>query len=100
MIGSYVVDSMVNLQQNACQSREEISQHPNALDNAILQPSTNQSPIQQLTCQLEIGMPCGIEESTNLTLEILTKLSIFVGVGWHLSCGNDLSSSEGHLVKS
>jgi hypothetical protein len=78
MIGSYVVNSMVNLQQNECQLREETSQHPNALDNVILQPSTNQSPIQQLACRF--GMPCGIEESTNLILEILTKLSIFVGV--------------------
>jgi hypothetical protein len=50
MIGSYVVDSMMNLQQNAHQLREETSQHPNALDNEILQPSTNQSPIQQLIC--------------------------------------------------
>jgi hypothetical protein len=94
MIGFHVVDSMVNLQQNAHQLREETSQHPNALDNEILQPSTNQSPTQQLTCRLEIGMPCGIEESTNLTMEILSKLHIFVGAGWGLSPG-----SERHLVQ-
>jgi hypothetical protein len=100
MIGSYVVDSMLNLQQNAHQLKEETSQHPNALDNEILQPSTNQSPIQQLIFQLEIGMPCGIEKSTNLTTENLNKLSIFARASWQLSYGSDLPSSEGHLVQS
>jgi len=33
---------MMNLQQNAHQLREETSQNQNALDNEILQPSTNQ----------------------------------------------------------
>jgi len=87
---------VLNLQQNAHQLREETSQHPNALDNEILQPSSNQSPIQQLTCRLEIGMPCGIEESTNLTMEILNKLQIFVKAGWGLSLGNEKHSLQSY----
>ncbi len=86
---------MMNLQQNAHQLREETSQNQNALDDEILQPSTNQSPTQQLIYRLEIGMHCGIEESTNLTMEILNKLNIFVRASWGLSPGN-----ERHLVQS
>ncbi len=44
----HVIDSMLNLQQNACQSRKEAIQDPNVLDNDILQQLINPSP--QLTC--------------------------------------------------
>jgi hypothetical protein len=40
-------------------------------------------------------MHCGIEESINLTMEILNKLNIFVGANWGLS-----PSNERHLVQS
>jgi hypothetical protein len=96
MIGSYVVNPVLNLQQNAHQLGEETFQHLNALDNEIWQPSSNQSPIQQLICRLEIGMPCGIEESTNLTTEILNKLQIFVKAGWGLSLGNEKHSLQSY----
>ncbi len=57
-------------------------------------------PFNNLLVDLKLGMPCGVEDSMDLTLEILTKLSIFVEEGWHLSCYDDFSTSEGHLVKS
>jgi len=77
MIGFYVVDVMLNLQQNAHQLIEKTSQHPNVLDNEILQPSSNQSPTQQLTCRLEIGMPCRIEKSILLRCSQLLKQTFY-----------------------
>jgi hypothetical protein len=38
-------------------------------------------PFNNLLVDLKLGMPCGVEDSMDLTLEILTKLSIFVEEG-------------------
>jgi hypothetical protein len=54
---------MLNLQQNACQSRKEAIQDPNVLDNEILQQPINPSPINNLLVDLKLGMSCKVEVS-------------------------------------